>query len=950
GEVSRHLRESGHWRDLVELLSNHWDGVEDVTKRCAMILEAAQIEAFRLHNVDEAIGLFERCMLEGMPGHVFDDLHKIVFGLMEEATDNQKLRVLVILTTHIVSYAQCDKVTKLQAQFDTSKDSLVRCLSMLVDAGVESFRGDQPRALELVREALVLCPDNRLADGILLRIVPKLNAFSEFSEVMNDLESESISAEDLSGVWLRIAKVLLRVPNRESEALDYAERAVLTNENNDEGVALCLSIAQRIKCLDRAFVYASLAAAREKQDKARSDMEALCADLKLALGDDEDALVSVYESFLQFTDLREEVSDGLCELISGMSDDKAIALLQRVEARCVTNGMADLVSGLYESVLEREISQSLKKGLLERYIGFLMGQGSAISRDVFLSALAQLYALSPTERLFGMLKTFVGDNTDEVLLWAGYLEDDLDMADTGQLARIYTTLADCYQNILKDYEKAAAAFGKLLEVAPDNVAAFKCCFASYERLERYFECTELCQKFPLDRLTSAERVAYCQKSLIYALIYLYNAQVMAYFLEALCREGVELIPGVVEFMVEKAHQASVGNDQLVCFFEAIEAGAEGVLLLALRVARAGCLVREGRGEDALAVLDASTAALVKAHRGVFDYSQSIRALVEQLKGVPGESEALKLWSEAGADVVPPLTPPRGLSLDAIVERCAENPDDEGCANAVDDALKSLSPDEATSLCIRLGALYEQHQRLAAAEGYYKRAFGYTQSFELLEFYKRQRQFRKALKIMQFKLAKSVSSEVKVAVKLDMVLAYEQLRDVGNALKNLDELLEEGREAFEKSVWVALLRRRGALLTSSGDLPGAIEALKQASAQADAKAREEIDVDTCFLMREEKLLVEAKKLWQTLVLRGVKGDRMQLLNACYDVDAEKYADAEAKLVRLLEGVRGTPMEVLVLEQQLRLEQAQGADVEACRATARRILDLDSANALAKAVLS
>ena len=175
-EMRRHLRDAAKWDDLIELLSNHWDTIDDAQKRCELILECAHIQAFKCVNVAEAIGLYERCAIEGYPGNDFDDLYKIVDGLMDEFTDTERLRAIVTLTLHIVNFAQCDKVEKLRDKFNVADDPNSQGISELIDSGLQSFKGDQPDALETLSHAIALAPRNTLIDALLYRIASKIHA------------------------------------------------------------------------------------------------------------------------------------------------------------------------------------------------------------------------------------------------------------------------------------------------------------------------------------------------------------------------------------------------------------------------------------------------------------------------------------------------------------------------------------------------------------------------------------------------------------------------------------------------------------------------------------------------------------------------------------------------------------------------------------------------------
>ncbi len=957
-EISHHLREAEKWPELIELLSNHWDTIDDVSKRCSLILECAQIQAFKCQNVDEALGLYERCALDGYPGNQFDELYKIIAGLMSDNTDLEKMRALVTLTLHIVSYAQCDKVEALQKEFNTSAESLGTCLTKLVDAGIQSFKGDQPQALETLREAIVCAPNTNLIDGLLFRIASKIQSFNEFRESINDLESESLSSVDLGNTWLRIAKVLLRLQNKENLALEYAEKAVNANPDNNEAIDICFNLASKAEKPERAFIYASVKAARTKNPSIKAEIEATCSELKLAFGDDDEKLMDAYETLLSFDELKTDVGDGIQELMDGVNNEKAIALLQRVEPKCMASGMSILVGELYQRVLERDIALDVKKGLLERYLGFMLGQGSALDLDMFIPIHAQRYAMGPSDHLFTMFKTVAKDNESAIRTWTGCLEDAAsEIDDKTRLAKLEMTLADCYQNLLKDAEKAADAFANLLKAAPDNVHAFKCCFNSFERLERYFDCVEIAKSFPLEKLSAQERFSYALKSLTFALVYLYDTGAMNNFLNIIANDDARMIPSVFEQLIDKATAAKLDKDQLVCFFEQIESECSNPIIIAsARLSRVRLLNESGRFSD-VAELLSDNAKQIFHDAGLEDKAlalvNSLDANNDDLTPViaswmPNQTRSQDTpapQAKAVLNTTAPLPTPES-SIDALVKECADNIDDDSFITVIDGALKTLQPEGQSELCLKLGALYESHKLIPQAEDFFKRAFAFTQRYEeLLEFYKRNHLFKRAIKIMNFKISR-VPEELKTSARLELAMLYEQIGNFKNSVLVLDDILIQ-KDSLEKGVYIAILRQKAADLMADDKREEAIAALAQASADCEIKQREEIDIDRCLLMREVAP-ADAKKLQQSLMLRGAKSEKMMLLNLCFDIDVEKYTEASNKIDNLLKSDNQV-LKLSAIEQKIRLQTKRGDNKEDIVATAKLLLSLSPNHPVALAAL-
>ena len=964
-EVSHHLRESQNWDELITLLSNHWDTIDDPTKRCALILECAQIQAFKCQNIADAIGLYERCMLEGYPGNDFDNLYRIIAGLMDDYTDLEKIRAIVTLTLHIVNYTQCDKTDALRKLYDNNTDPLGMCLSKLIDAGLQSFRGDQPQALQTLCEAISYSPNVNLSDGLLLRIATKMRSNNEIREGLEELESESLSQSDFTNLWLRIANVLLRIPNRDEIALEYAEKSVTADPNNSEAIDLCYNLATKLQLPDRAFVYASLKAARAKNPQVKAELEATCRELKLAFGDDDDKLISAYETLLQFDDVKADVSEGLHEILLSVDNDKAIAVLQRLESKCMASGLSKLVEDIYQSVLDRDISTDLKKGLLERYLGFMLGQGAALNIENFIPAHAQLYTLIPSDRLFSMFKTAAKDNETAYKTWAGLLEDAVnEIDDKSRIAKIHMTLADCYQHIIKDTEKAAEAFANLLKAAPDNIPAFKCCFNAFERLGRYFECTEICKDFPLEVLTQQERLNYTLKSLIFALVHLYDANTMKFFMDLIAKDDEKLIPSVIEQIIDKANDENIDKDQLVCFLEQIEVESTGLMALSLRLAKARLLIELERIPEAADALDEDThkqavaanldgkvvAAIETIDRDTDEFktlSEIWLKIVTQPKDENKTSQETTKFEEQPDNKSNETHQKSAESIDALVKECADHLDDDTFNVVIEGALNTLSPEDQTNLCLKLGALYESHQKLEQADTYYQNAFKITSNLEIIEFYKRIRKIKKAIKLItNFKLPKAPEEE-KNNIRLELVPLYEQIGRVDYSISTLNEVLNN-RHDLDKNAIIAIFRQKAAYLAAMGQIEEAAATLGQASAEADIKSREDIDIDRCMLMREFSP-AEAKKLQNSLKLRGAKSEKMTLLNLCFDIDADKYNDANNKIETLLASDNPV-LRVSALELKLKMQKKRGDSAADLQKTAKELLEVSPQNPNALAVLN
>ncbi len=933
-EISRSLRKAEKWQELVEYMSNTWDTIQDAAQRNALILECAQIQAFKLENYIESIGLFERCMQEGYPGNVFDDLYKIIAGLMTSCTKLDRLRALVILTTHVVNYSQCDKIVALQQECDSSHEPLGRYMSSLIDAGIQSFKGDQPMALEILRDALALAPSCTLMDGLLLRIASKIQSLGEFKEVIDELSFKSLPSKDLSNLWLRITKVLTKVPKLKPLCFDYAERAVSADSSNIEAIDLCIALATEFDKKDRIYTYTSLKCAQVKDPKAKAELENTCTDLKLALEDNDELRMAAIESQLQFSEINDNVFDDLKSILSSVDAKSAIDLLLRVESRCKEAKYAKHLESLFEIVLERDLSDDLKKGLLEKYLECLREQGSELNIDTFIPVHAQLYALAPSEMLLNMLKSTAADNQSAMRTWAANLEDAINnIEDKVRVQKIYIALADCYQNILKDHEKAADSFANLLKAAPDSVSVFKCAFSAFERLERYYECTDIFQAFPHDKMSPQERVSFAMKCLSFALIHLYDGKAMGKFLNIIVSTDTKLGPAVIEQLLEKANAANVDKDQLICFLEQLENENKDITALALRAARVKLLAELERMDAAAALLDNTTYHNAKAFRLIDHLKNAAKTFADKQDEYP---TVYNLWfaDNPVAAAAPKANNPT-TSIDALVKEYTENIDDDSFAMVIEGALKTLSAEEATTLCLKLGEINEAKERLTEAEDYFKKAFGYTVNGELAEFYKRRRKFKNAIKILTLLCDKATDETKKNAIRMDIAKTHELRNDYVSAAKVLDDVIAH-RIGLDKATLVSVYRQKANYHITSGNPQEAIAALKQASFESDIKAREEIDVDTCLLMREVAP-ADAKRLHQSLMLRNAKSEKMVYLSLCFDIDNEKYTEADKRIEELLKS--SNPLiKGLAYEQKLRMHQKRGDDANDIKQTAAKLLEI------------
>ena len=245
---------------------------------------------------------------------------------------------------------------------------------------------------------------------------------------------------------------------------------------------------------------------------------------------------------------------------------------------------------------------------------------------------------------------------------------------------------------------------------------------------------------------------------------------MAQFLGILAKDNEANIPALIEELIKEAEADNIDKGQIICFFDTIAPQMPTLTQTVLKLSKANLLASMGDLDEVCQLLSRDTYEIAKQNKIEDFVKPAIAALANS------DSDECKhmanLWSNASSPankaVEKPATsspankavaPRRAssektdASIAALVKECAENIDDESFTSVIENAIKTLSPEDATILCIKLGKLYESKQNIQTAEAYFKRAFQLTQDYELLEFYKRIRHFKKALKIHANKLAK-----------------------------------------------------------------------------------------------------------------------------------------------------------------------------------------------------
>ena len=626
-----------------------------------------------------------------------------------------------------------------------------------------------------------------------------------------------------------------------------------------------------------------------------------------------------------------------------------------------------------------------QKDLLEKYLGIQLGQGASLDLDRFAQTHAQLFALAPNDRLYAMFKSTAKDDISAIQNWAGALEDAIaSINDPDRLIKIQMTLADCYQNLIKDADKTADTYANLLRQSPDNIAFFRNCFDCYESLERYYDCTELCRQFSMDAFPPDELLKYTSKAIEFGFMYGYDSNTISGIIDIVVKNNEAKMPEIIGQLLQKCDSASVDSEQILGYMEQFENEKTGLTALSFKLAHAQMLIKLGRKADAVQLLGRNT----KDEANKLGVIQNARAVASQLEGSSEYDEISAIWSSAPATPAPsaksalPPTPalsaggPRksgpqskiqrpvpqsaaantasataadadaiAKTSEALIKLCKDAPDVDHSAEIAAELQKHPS-DDASAICVRIAAAFESVQNLPEAENYYKKAFSYNYSSELIEFYKRYRQFKKAIKVLNFKLAKA-SDNARTPFLLDLALSYEQLRKYPEAIQALDDILKSDK-SIDKSTKLAILKQKAAYQLASGAAPDAVATLKQASAEADFKSREEIDIDTCLLMREFAP-DEAKKLHSKLLLRGAKSEKMQLLTLSFDIDAQKFNEANNRLNNLL-SASDSAIVISALEQKIRLQKAREDNPDDIRNTANELLALSPENAVAKAVLN
>ena len=963
-EINNQLRKDEKWEELVELLTKHSNTVNDTAKRTSLILDTAHIQAYKANHLDKAIHLYQQCMTEGHPGNDFDNLYRIINGLMSESSDLEKLRALVILTLHINNFNQVDKVTKFQKTIENQNEPEHECLSKLIQAGLQSFDGDQPKAFGYLKEAIVISPENELIDGMLIHICNKMtssadiqdNQAKEFQETVNKLSSEDLTPSALSNVWLKIATCLHKLKNRDKLAMIYAEKAIATNPDNSDAVDLAFSLAKQLGMKNDAFVYATLKATQTDDPDKKSQLDKMSIELKNSFNDDKDLLLNAYEKLLQYKVNNQEICDNIKDMILDMEPAKAVESIQKIDSACIASGLSDLIGDLYQTALTFDLSPETRKELLEHYIEAMLAKENDIDLDQFIPTHAQLYLISPNEKLFNHLRTATNDDPDQIRRWAEIVENDiLTVDDVSRQQKIYTRLADCYQNIIKDLDKTAQIFEGLLKISPDNVPVFKCTFNSYERVERYIDCIDIFKAFPADKLSSQEKSVYCFKSLCCALIHGNDTDNAIQFFNTLTENDPNVAPAVIDQIIEKAVASDTPADHLISMFEQLEESQSDLPKLAIKLTRAKLLAQNDQFSDAALLLDEET----KSQADKYNLINKALAAVELIKSSSEYDTIKNVWESIPesdddqtktqeSECIDPNSIPddQNNTIDDIVRECADNINDENAtAEIIENALKTLNKEDATLLCNKLGLLFEKLQQLSRAEDFFKRAFGYTQSLEYLEFCKRQRKFKKAARLLKFKLDNAPEDE-KTAVKLEWALVCEQMHDLNSALTLLDDVLNN-KSKMDKNVRLDVLKQKAAYLIALNRNDDAVATLKQASQEADIKSKIEIDITNCLLMRHIAPN-DATKLYQSLMLRGAKSNKMKLLSACFDIDNDKFSEAESKLNTLLDD-EDISIKISACEQLLRLKQKRGDEQSSLQDTAQMLLKLSPEHPAAKSII-
>ncbi|MFA5623631.1 MAG: hypothetical protein WC966_01050 [Bradymonadales bacterium] len=961
--VKFYLREGQQWTRLVELLSNHWESYEDMQMRCEILMECAEIQAKELKQYEEGIGLFERAYTEGHASSHFESLFHIIQESSELPT-NMRLRACVVLSGHISSMGDADRYVALSNQLMAEDENLDLAIKSLIHAGIQNYLATPIKALETLKEAIVQNPTISLYEGMLYRIFLKSLNYNELLLTFDDLSDEDIEQKNLAHIWLTLGRALLKLGNADDIAFRYLERSALNDSENSKTIELCLSISEKLQLIDKQWLYAMLLKEQSKSAAQRDALENRIQSLRLSIDDDDLKLCSSYEQMLSFPALRQNAAQELMQCIARVSDSEAILeMLQRVEARSLGGEDRELVEELYRSLLERELSQDVKRGVLERYLGFMLGQGDKLDRAHYIDIHAELLVLAPAERLLSVLRP-INPSKDEYRAWTNSVEDKLrPQSDDQGKSKTYAILAEVYAKELEDSEKEAQSYEEILRFSPDNVEIFEKCIALHEGREQYYEALELIRERMPASLGIEERLKYYNRTAQAAMVSTNDYAMLAESLKLIADTSPSAFRTQLQALVAHASKSEVEPEQINSMLESVE-GDDALAkqhFASLRLERAQLLANSGDLDGLAALLDerlksalesSPTVALeakelcnklathpsynelreiwqLQAQKTQAQLSAPAIRAVETPTPAAQAGEALTAKSDTGAEIIASIK-----SLDTLEQSVAQ----------IDAHLKTFTkPALAINFLKDCSLALEAINAMGAAENYLKRVFALDLNDPALpEFYKRRRQFKKALKIIQFRIAKEKNAELARDLQLEAALIEELAGDFSAANTRLQTLLKSLPPTTPKPVLVHIHRSLARLNTFCGDVPAAVESLKAAGLVADFKQKEEIDVDCAFLLRDLGRFEEARKLFLSLRIRGLNNERMTLLGLSFDIDEAKYADAQKKIDESMNAPEFAALKLPLLEQFLRLQQSRNEDSQALQETAKRILELDPDN--------
>lgn len=953
--VKFYLRESKQWSRLADLLANHWESHEDMQTRCEMLIECAEIQAQELGQHEVALGLFERAYIEGKGSSHFEGIYQIIHDA-KSVPASLRLRACVALSGHITSINECDRYVALSNAIVMQDDSNDPALKTLVQVGLQSYLASGAKALGTLKEAIVQNPRFALYEGVIFRLLLKELRYQELLPSLDELALEDISAHDLAALWMMVGRALQKLGNADEAALTYFEKAVICENNNLDAIKACLNLSERLQRVDKQWVYTALLLEHPKHASHRATLDGQIEAFKLRVGDDDLALCGVYEQMLLYPVLHTQASEGLIQCLSRLSQsDEAFGVLQRVESKCLGTHGRDLVAQLYRSILEREISNELKRGVLERYLGFMLGQGERLDRDQYLLTHAELFAHAPSERLLTMLRPLAPSSSDYTH-WANNVEDKLRQhSDDSTKIKAFGILAKLYANELNEHEKATLALLEALRLEPENAEAFKQCFDYYVQTDKPFEAVQLIRDYLHSAVPTQEQCAYNKRAVHFAITSLNDYHVVAEFLNPVLLAQPNESQNTLHAIVQQAtDNTAASSEQVQAILEALEQNEESPERFAiLRLERANLLSKEQNSDVLAQILD----------QKLFDACKSSPAMIAQAQGLceslkahetyPSLAELWKLQAptQSSAEVqnpAPSPEPSKHQNDDSQQEQILnniQNPEavTEYCTS-IEAYFKTVQdPKVALGFCNQCGEAFERIEAYTAAETYFKRAFALEQTDNgLLDFYKRRRQYKKALKIVQFKISKENNPDALRDLHLDAANMEEMLGNFSAAITRLQSLLNASSTDTPKHLMLNLHRSIAKLHTYAGEVQQAVDALKAAGLLADVKQKEEIDVDCSFLLRDLERYEEARKLFLSLRLRGLNNARMTLLGLSFDIDDAKYNEAQRKLDDAQKSPDFEPLQLPLLEQYLRLNQARGDSAQSIHQIANEILALDADN--------